>query len=270
MDVRTFVDRAHEVHGDRYDYSRVEYVNNRTPVCIVCKTHGEFQQTPYKHLSGQGCPKCAKNFKDSTVSFIEKARGIHGDFYDYSKVEYVDQRTLVCIIDPVYGEFWQSPNAHLNGEGCPKRRSEKAQKTRAERNKMASGESKVYELLVEKFGKDDVMPEYWSEMYPFACDFYVKSLDLYIELNFSAQHGRHWFDPLSDADVATLVDFSRRAKESSWYLSVVKVWTQKDPVKRAIAIRNKLNYLVFWNSDLSDFRVWYDGFDLEHPVLKNV
>lgn len=132
MDVRTFVDRAHEVHGDRYDYSRVEYVNNRTPVCIVCKTHGEFQQTPYKHLSGQGCPKCAKNFKDSTVSFIEKARGIHGDFYDYSKVEYVDQRTLVCIIDPVYGEFWQSPNAHLNGEGCPKRRSEKAQKTRAE------------------------------------------------------------------------------------------------------------------------------------------
>lgn len=88
--------------------------------------------------------------------------------------------------------------------------------------------------------------------------------------NFCAQHNCHWFDPLCDDDIAALVEFSERAKESSWYLSIVRVWMQKDTVKRAIVIQNKLNYLVFWNSNLSDFMAWYDAFDPEYPVLKNV
>lgn len=86
---------------------------------------GPFVQSPEKHMAGQGCPKCAPNHKDTKESFIEKARAKHGDFYDYSKVEYVDEHTPVCIIDPEYGPFWQQPNSHLNGRGNPVRRGEK-------------------------------------------------------------------------------------------------------------------------------------------------
>ncbi len=55
-----FIKKAREVHGDRYDYSKVEYVNNHTKVCIICKEHGEFWQSPSHHLEGSGCSKCGK------------------------------------------------------------------------------------------------------------------------------------------------------------------------------------------------------------------
>ena len=119
-----FIKRSREIHGDKYDYSKVVYANNTTKVCIICPVHGEFWQTPYGHMKGQGCFKCG-NYKKGQFrklnieSFIEKARAIHGNKYDYSKVEYVNSSTKVCIICPEHGEFWQKPNNHLNGEGCP-------------------------------------------------------------------------------------------------------------------------------------------------------
>ena len=107
------------VHGNRYDYSKVEYVNNSTKVCIICPQHGEFWQKPNDHLSGHGCPKCkSENSNLTTEEFIEKARKAHGDRYDYSKVEYTNSKTKVCIICPIHGEFWQLPILHLNGHGC--------------------------------------------------------------------------------------------------------------------------------------------------------
>jgi len=114
-----FVLKAREVHGDKYDYSKVEYINNRTKVCIICPEHGEFWQTPFKHLYGQGCPCCCKTKKMTTEEFIKKAREIHSDKYDYSKVEYKNTDTKVCIICPEHGEFWQTPHSHLCGQGCP-------------------------------------------------------------------------------------------------------------------------------------------------------
>jgi glutaredoxin len=107
-----------EVHGDWYDYSKVEYINNRTKVLIICPIHGEFWQTPNKHLSGRGCPKCA-NRNVTNEEFIEKVVKKHGDWYDYSKVEYTNAYTKVCIICPIHGEFWQTPDIHLSGCGCP-------------------------------------------------------------------------------------------------------------------------------------------------------
>ena len=120
-----FVEKARKVHGEKYDYSKVEYVNNRSKVCIICNRHGEFWQKPSNHLCGQGCPKCGKEKQNLAITsnddeFIKKARKVHGDKYDYSKVEYVNNRTKVCIICNRHGEFWQTPNAHLNGQGCPK------------------------------------------------------------------------------------------------------------------------------------------------------
>ena len=119
-----FIEKAKKVHGEKYDYSKVEYVNSKTKVCIICPEHGEFWQTPSEHLNGCGCKKCAsdklqKKFQLSKQQFVSKSLKVHGDKYDYSKVEYVNNRTKVCIICPEHGEFWQTPNSHLNGNGCP-------------------------------------------------------------------------------------------------------------------------------------------------------
>ena len=121
-----FIKRANKIHGDRYDYSKVEYANANKKVCIICPEHGDFWQTPSAHLNGkQGCPKCYGNIKSTTEEFIKKSRLIHGDKYDYSKVEYNGNKTKVCIICPEHGEFWQRPNSHLNGRGCSKCNSSK-------------------------------------------------------------------------------------------------------------------------------------------------
>ena len=120
-----FIEKTKQIHGNRYDYSKVEYVNYSTKVCIICSEHGEFWQTPDSHLSGCGCPVCGKKKNDKLKTlglnkFIEKAKQIHGDRYDYSKVEYVNTKTKVCIVCPKHGEFWQTPDSHLRGKGCLK------------------------------------------------------------------------------------------------------------------------------------------------------
>ena len=115
-----FIQKAKEKHGDKYDYSNVQYVHSKSKVKIICKEHGEFEQQPNNHLQGQGCLACKlDNSKLTTEQFIQKAKEIHGDKYDYSKVEYVNNATKVKIICPQHGEFEQTPNLHLRGSGCP-------------------------------------------------------------------------------------------------------------------------------------------------------
>ena len=186
-----FIKRAKEKHGDKYDYSKAKYVNARTPVTIICPTHGEFTQSACTHLSGHGCekcgrdkttisrknnteafieqlkekfgdeydyskvvynvqntpvsitckkhnyifhgtpknlknkktlcPKCSQNYSPTTDEFIERAKSVHGDKYDYSKVVYEKNDKEVCIICPEHGEFWQTPAQHINlKHGCKK------------------------------------------------------------------------------------------------------------------------------------------------------
>ena len=116
-----FIRRARQIHGNKYDYSKTEYVNQTTKVCIICPIHGEFWQTPNGHLEGKGCKFCAHNTKLTTEEFIRRARQIHGDKYDYSKVEYKGLETPICITCPIHGEFWQTPHHHILGFkcGCP-------------------------------------------------------------------------------------------------------------------------------------------------------
>ena len=102
-DLKIFIEKAKNIHKDKYDYSKVEYIDSKTKICIICPKHGEFWQTPANHLKGRGCPKCSfKKMSDlklkTTNKFIEDAKNIHGDKYDYSKVEYKDNKTKVCII----------------------------------------------------------------------------------------------------------------------------------------------------------------------------
>ena len=120
-DIDTFIKKAREIHGDKYDYSQSTYVNGITKLKIVCPIHGVFEQTPSKHLSGQGCPKCGHNSFMTTETLIEEARKIHDGKYDYSKTKYIDYNTKVCIICPEHGEFWQYPYQHIDRKnGCPK------------------------------------------------------------------------------------------------------------------------------------------------------
>lgn len=117
-----FVQKAKEIHGDKYDYSKVDYKSTKEKVCIICKEdgHGEFYQRSSNHLKGNGCPKCIKNIKLTTESFVKKSREVHGDKYDYSKVDYRNNSTKVCIICNIHNkEFYQAPSKHLEGQGCP-------------------------------------------------------------------------------------------------------------------------------------------------------
>lgn len=120
LTIEKFIKRAKEVHGDKYDYSKIVYKNNKEKICIICPKHGEFFQKPTAHLSGSGCPSCSNSRKLTTEEFVERARKVHGDRYDYSKVEYKRSREKVCIICPDHGEFYQMANTHLQGSGCTK------------------------------------------------------------------------------------------------------------------------------------------------------
>ena len=200
LTTKEFIKKAREVHGDRYDYSKVEYEGTSTKICIICKKHGEFWQTPYSHLNGHGCSKCAYEgerhrhiysqeeiieklrslfgdrysyekvvFKAMKVPitlvchekdkngvehgefsmrpvnifsshqecpkcysdrrsrlqrkpvevFIKEAKKVHGDLYEYHKVEYNSTNSKVCIVCKIHGDYWQTPSNHLRGKGCP-------------------------------------------------------------------------------------------------------------------------------------------------------
>ncbi len=123
MILEEFIVKSREVHSNKYDYSKVNYVNNVTKITIICPKHGEFQQTPSNHIygstNGGGCPECCGIIKITKEYFIDKSKEIHGSKYDYSKVNYIDMREKIIIICSKHGEFQQSPRSHLAGSGCP-------------------------------------------------------------------------------------------------------------------------------------------------------
>jgi len=114
-----FIYDADIIHNNKYEYSKVEYVSNKTKVTIICPIHGDFEQRPNDHLRTKGCNKCGiANTKikttDTIEQFIEKAKKVHGDLYDYSKVKYINNRTKVEIICDKHGSFFQKPNSHID------------------------------------------------------------------------------------------------------------------------------------------------------------
>lgn len=115
-----FTNKAKIIHGDKYDYSLVIDSNRKTKIKIICSIHGEFEQSIDNHLMGKGCNKCGGSIALDFNRFIEKAKLIHGDKYDYSKVKYINNKVKVAITCPIHGEFEQTPNSHLNGRGCNK------------------------------------------------------------------------------------------------------------------------------------------------------
>ena len=115
----SFIIRAKSIHGNKYNYSKINYINITTPIKIICNIHGEFSQTPREHFSGCGCYKCSNRII-STEDFIEKANLRHNNLYDYSKCNYKSTRDKIIISCKIHGEFLQTPNDHLSGCGCQK------------------------------------------------------------------------------------------------------------------------------------------------------
>ena len=125
MNAENFEEKARALHGTKYDYSKVQYEEANAKVTIICPTHGEFQQTPSKHINAKrGCQSCGGTKKLTVAEFIEKAKNAHGAMatrYDYSKVTTMENTaTKVEIICKLHGSFHMTPMKHMAKQGCRK------------------------------------------------------------------------------------------------------------------------------------------------------
>ena len=229
-----FIEKAKSVHGDRYDYSKVNYANNRTKTTITCSEHGEFEQLASNHLTGAGCPKCSaerlgRSQRLTTGEFIEKAKAVHGDKYDYSKAEYLDNnRTKITIICSTHGEFEQRPNDHLSGSGCPKCTN--------------SGPSEPEQMIFElcQSYAPDVQQSNRTAIAPLELDIYIPSLKLAIEYNGNFWHSEQ-FKPKNYHQEKFL-----KCQEAG--IQLFQIWEQDwlNPVKQEI-ILSMLQYKLGHN-----------------------
>lgn len=214
----TFTDKANKVHNGKYTYNNVVYKNNKTKVFVTCPIHGDFEVRPDNHLHGSGCPKCGKILmgekqKLSRDKFIKLSKKIHGDKYDYSKVNYIDVKTKVCIICPKHGEFWQTPDNHLHSHGCPNCKESKLENT-------------VADLLLENnipFIRQKTYPwlKYKGNMF---IDFYLPLHNIAIECQ-----GLQHYEPR---------DFFGGENE-------LKERIARDAVKKALCEKNDIRVLYF-------------------------
>lgn len=295
MTTEEWIERARQVHGDKYDYSQTVYVNQRTNVKIICSIHGLFEQKADSHIRGCGCRLCGlesenhigvhgwsdeqrqktaktcqerygtSRYLDSDVGkkHIENIKSnpeYRKKMHDIIVSNYVQEKTkLTCLKKyGVTSAMMLSETIDKVGE------SKRINKTWS----TSQPEEDMYVLLYNKFGKDDVVRQYKCERYPFHCDFYIQSLDLFIELNATWLHGCHWFDSNNKDDLDVLHIFEQKVKDGKHFYDVaINVWTVRDVKKRQVAIDNHLNYVVFWKNDLSDFKEWLNADEL---VLNNI
>lgn len=185
MDTKTFIVRAKKIHGDKYDYSNVKYINNKTKVCIICPIHGEFWQTPDAHLRGCGCKLCGytnskEKQKKTKEKFISEVILKYGHKYDCSKVEYINDHTKVCIIchekdefGEEHGEFLVTPNNFLKNRECPrcKKRAKLTEEFFVKKSRLIHGDKYDYSQSkvngVDKYVKIicPIHGEFWQTPY---------------------------------------------------------------------------------------------------------
>lgn len=130
MNTYDFIQKAVSIHGNKYDYSKAKYVSSHTPVEIICPIHGSFYQSPNSHIGKRhcGCQKCGGTKRLTTEEFILKAKEVHGEKFDYSKVVYKNGKTKIEVVCKKHGSFFVTPNMHLSKNkhyGCPKCATEK-------------------------------------------------------------------------------------------------------------------------------------------------
>lgn len=112
-------------------------------------------------------------------------------------------------------------------------------------------QEQFYLKLCQKYGQQNVIRQYSDERYPFNCDFYIKSQDLFIQLNLHWTHGGHLFDEKNCDDLKKLQFLKEKSKKSNFYKNAIYVWTQLDVKKHKIALENNLNYKAIYDKQVS-------------------
>lgn len=126
--LKDIIKKSKLIHGDKYDYSKANFVNVKTKMVVICPIHGEFEITPDNHINGKsGCPKCGGVYNYTTQEWIDECNIKHKGRYDYSKTEYKNAKSKVKIIchekdefGVEHGEFEIRASNHIRGIGCPK------------------------------------------------------------------------------------------------------------------------------------------------------
>lgn len=344
-----FLEKARAVHGDKYDYSQVVYESSQKKVTIICPKHGAFRQQAGSHLRGAGCPLCGTETMRSKMDYeacaakrkatcrqrygvdnpmqTEAARasqragllekyGVENisqseavierrrqtNLARYGATSYAGSQEGKARIEATMLERYGAKN-FMQSEAAQDvipSMVEKARKTQRERfgvdhyaqseeyranqaaYKQAELEAKrqnhtfnssvcedrLYERLIAVFGAGQVVRQYQDERYPYACDFYVKDRDLFIELNASWTHGGRWWQQDSSWCRRQKAVWQDKATLHAFYKQALDTWLVRDTAKRAAAESGRLNYLVFWDADLKDVDLWVacgcpDGQDWE-------
>ena len=223
LNTREFIKKAIAIHGDKYRYDDVEYVRNDKKVIIICPIHGNFEQTPHAHTSKRvaGCPACGGTQKGNTKAFIEAAKKIHGNKYNYDKVEYKNNKTKVIIICKKHGEFKQSPKTHVHmATGCS-RCTNKA-------------EGKLADYLNKLF---IVHRRFWIERKEY--DFFLPDFNLIIERdgeqhykenNLFSRGDNNYLSKQHENDLFK----TRLAKKKGYKIARIPYWLSDKEVKREI------------------------------------
>lgn len=335
---KEFLEKARAVHGDKYDYSQTVYQSSQGKVTIICPKHGPFEQQAGSHLRGVGCPVCGvetmllkMDYKACAAKRKATCRQKYG-VDNPMQVDAVKALQKACVLDRFgvenvsqsdvviqrrkqtnlmrygatsyagsqegksrieatmlarYGtkNFMQSEAA----KAVIPAMVEKARRTQEERfgashyaqseeyrvnqpmYKQAELEAKrqhhtfntsvcedlLYERLVAVFGAGHVIRQYQDERYPYACDFYVKDRDLFIELNASWTHGGRWWQSDSFWCRQQRDVWHGKAEVHAFYRQALDTWLVRDAAKRASAEAAGLNYLVFWDANLKDADLWF-------------
>lgn len=224
-----FIQLAKEVHGNTYDCSKAKYIGANDKLIIICKTHGEWLQSPTSHLKGHNCPTCTGNSRLTKLEFITKAKNIHGDVFDYSKVKYENAHKKIIITCRTHGDFHQTPSDHIysNGKGCPK-----CKETTGERKiRLYLDRNKIYYEYQKRF--DSCRDK---NRLPF--DYFLPNEHILIEYD-GIQH----FEP-------------------------VKIWGDEKAFK-ALKHRDEIKTKFAASNNLKLIRIAYFELDLIENILKN-
>lgn len=271
-DVRqqAFIEKAKAVHGDKYDYSFVDYKNNRTRVTLKCNMCGQMiTVNPGSHLAGSDC-RCQQAAKIESTSMarygatnamlnptiVAKMRETNMQRYGaptYMQTAEFKEKSVETLMSK-YGVDHISKSSFYD-----EHKDEIVAKIHQSMKKNGSyststAEDEFYSKLVAHFGEDNVIRQYKSELYPYACDFYIVSEDLYIEFNGHWTHGERFYnenDPYTHQFMKRL-----ESKDGKYHKKAKYVFSTLDVEKVAIAKANHLNYVVFWDSELRDVDVW--------------
>jgi hypothetical protein len=245
-----FIEKAKFIHGDLYDYSKTDYINSNTKVKIICPKHGEFEQLPLNHLKGHGCFNCCKM---SNNEFVEKAKSVHGDLYDYSKTDYINSNVRTKIICSKHGEFSQLPLSHLNGNGCPK---------------CSAIISKGHKEIIDFIDRKNAIINCKNVIGPYEIDIFIPKLNIGVEYNGLYYHS---FNSIESKD-QKFYHYNKTFFAINKGIQLLQVFEdewiyKKDIVKSIINSKlNKNNKIYARNCSVVDVnsKEFFDFCDLNH------